>query len=63
MQLFCKSSEEGVRPGLGWIDAKCQRFRLDESQSTLRVPHMGWNTVRSSGECELFTGFSGGCPF
>ncbi|MBT4864787.1 MAG: imidazole glycerol phosphate synthase subunit HisH [Planctomycetaceae bacterium] len=58
MQLFCKSSEEGVRPGLGWIDAECRRFRLDASQTHLRVPHMGWNTVRSSGDCGLFTGFS-----
>jgi len=40
MQLFTKRSEEGVLPGLGWIDAETIRFRTN-----LRIPHMGWNTL------------------
>lgn len=40
MQLFTKRSEEGVLPGLGWIDAETTRFRTN-----LRIPHMGWNTL------------------
>jgi imidazole glycerol-phosphate synthase subunit HisH len=44
MQLLCRSSEEGVLPGLGWIDADVRRFQLDPSLN-LKVPHMGWNTV------------------
>jgi glutamine amidotransferase len=43
MQLMCKSSEEGVLPGLGWIDAVVKKFSLEES--TLKVPHMGWNSI------------------
>lgn len=45
MQLMCRSSEEGVLPGLGWIDANVLRFSAPET-SGLRVPHMGWNTLR-----------------
>lgn len=41
MQLMTKSSEEGVRPGLGWIDAETIKF-----PSTVgRIPHMGWNVT------------------
>lgn len=45
MQLMCKSSEEGSLPGMGWIDAEVRRFRLP-ADTGLKVPHMGWNTVR-----------------
>ena len=43
MQLMTKSSEEGTRAGLGWIDADAVRFR--PATTTLKVPHMGWNRV------------------
>ena len=58
MQLFCKSSEEGDLPGLGWIDAETRRFQFDALQADLRIPHMGWNTVSSPEGCELFAGFT-----
>lgn len=45
MQILCKTSEEGQLPGLGWIDADVRRFREDRPGG-LRVPHMGWNTLR-----------------
>lgn len=45
MQLMCKSSEEGVLPGLGWIDAAVRRF-VFPSGAEQKIPHMGWNTVR-----------------
>jgi glutamine amidotransferase len=48
-QLMAKSSEEGVQPGLGWLDARIVRFRAPEGQA-LRVPHMGWNSVRAEAE-------------
>lgn len=42
-QMLGESSEEGVEPGLGWLDMRVRRFpRLAD----LRVPHMGWNQVR-----------------
>lgn len=44
MQLMCKFSEEGKTPGLGWVNASVERFDVPAG-SSLRVPHMGWNTV------------------
>lgn len=44
MQLFTKKSEEGVRQGLGWIDANTVKFSVDKN-SSLKIPHMGWNTL------------------
>jgi glutamine amidotransferase len=43
MQLMTRSSEEGTRTGLGWVDAEALRFRPDDA--SLKVPHMGWNRV------------------
>lgn len=45
MQLMCRSSEEADVAGLGWIDAEVRRFPAPEATG-LRVPHMGWNTLR-----------------
>ena len=45
MQLLGKSSEEGVLPGLGWIDAESVRFNFEDEHKDLRIPHMGWNTL------------------
>jgi len=45
MQLMCSASEEGGLPGLGWVDAEVRRLS-PEPGSGLKVPHMGWNTVR-----------------
>jgi glutamine amidotransferase len=52
MQLLCQRSEEGSLPGLGWIDADVVRFRFDPG-SKLKIPHMGWNTVRVAKENPL----------
>ena len=45
MQLLMENSEEGELPGLGWIKGSNVRFRLEEGNGHLKVPHMGWNTV------------------
>jgi imidazole glycerol-phosphate synthase subunit HisH len=51
MQMMTRGSEEGSMPGLGWIDASTHRFPL---LPQLRVPHMGWNTVRPAQCAPLF---------
>jgi glutamine amidotransferase len=51
MQLLTKSSEEGKLPGLGWIDASTARFSF--SNNSLKIPHMGWNTVNIKKESPL----------
>jgi glutamine amidotransferase len=43
MQLLTKSSEEGVLPGLGWIDANTVKFEFEDK--SLKIPHMGWNYI------------------
>ncbi len=54
MQLFTKKSEEGDLPGLGWIDAETIRFKFDETQTNMKVPHMGWNVVKPNGQSCMF---------
>lgn len=53
MQLLFNRSEEGVEPGLGWIDGDVKRFRFSGEQKE-RVPHMGWNLVMPSPGIPLF---------
>lgn len=45
MQLLTLDSEEGKLPGLAWIDAHTLKFQFEEN-SSLKVPHMGWNQVK-----------------
>jgi glutamine amidotransferase len=52
MQLLCDRSQEGDRPGLGWICGESVRF----SSTELRVPHMGWNQLAPVDKHWLFEG-------
>lgn len=54
MQLFTRASEEGSRPGLGWVAAETRRFRRDSLPADLRIPHMGWNTTQQRKASALF---------
>lgn len=53
MQLLCERSEEGDTECLGVIPATVRRFA--ESPG-LRVPHMGWNSLRREAEHPLTAG-------
>jgi len=45
MQLMAATSEEqGYQEGLGWIGGRVSR--LPNTTNSIRVPHVGWNTVR-----------------
>lgn len=46
MQILAKSSEEGVQPGLGWIDGTVKKIDPSTLKSKTHLPHMGWNTIR-----------------
>jgi imidazole glycerol-phosphate synthase subunit HisH len=46
-QLLTKGSEEGVEPGLGWVDAVTVRFDSSKASGRLAIPHMGWSEVRT----------------
>jgi imidazole glycerol-phosphate synthase subunit HisH len=54
MQLFVSGSEEGERPGLGWIDGSVLKFRPELSDGNLKVPHMSWNHIQVVKESKLF---------
>jgi glutamine amidotransferase len=56
MQMLASSSEEGRRPGLGWIDGEVKRFRPSGPKDSMRVPHMGWNGIRLVRENALLSG-------
>ena len=45
LQLMTKASEEGQRPGLGWLDAQTCAFAFPNG-SELPTPHMGWEVVK-----------------
>jgi glutamine amidotransferase len=51
MQILGKTSEEGVLPGFGWIDADVKKFKLAQP---FKVPHMGWNIVYDVKQSHLF---------
>ncbi len=56
MQLMTKRSDEGMSEGLSWIDAETVKFDFDDSQKRLKIPHMGWNTLRICKDRKLFSG-------
>ena len=55
MQLLGCASEEGQEKGLGLIPFRSVRFRFGED-SELKIPHMGWDYIRSEGENPLTEG-------
>jgi glutamine amidotransferase len=59
MQLMTKKSEEGDIPGLGWLDAETVKFRFWSGSNSIKIPHMGWNTVRPKDYQSIFKGLEG----
>jgi imidazole glycerol-phosphate synthase subunit HisH len=45
MQLLCNHSDEGVLPGLRFVDANVRKFQALPGQN-LKIPHMGWNSIQ-----------------
>ena len=56
MQIMAKRSDEGERPGLGWIDEEVTRFGCRNGNRAMRLPHMGWNDVVPRDSENLFRG-------
>lgn len=61
LQVMCRDSEEGAEPGLltqcmNIFDSHVRRFPESDS---LKVPHMGWNTIGNL-EKKLFDGVHSG---
>lgn len=58
--LFDRSFEYGEHPGLGLIPGEVADLRVDLSDQTLKVPHMGWNSLHLVKEDPLFQYFKDG---
>jgi len=63
MQMLAKKSEEGVLPGLGWIDAQVKKFIFPSHTTTMRIPHMGWNTIQLMRSNSLLKGLDNESQF
>ncbi|ALS98987.1 imidazole glycerol phosphate synthase subunit HisH [Lacimicrobium alkaliphilum] len=59
MQLMTRWSEEGPAQCLGMIDTDVRRMQVGD----LRLPHMGWNQIRSQQSSALFKGIEDGSYF
>lgn len=55
MQIMASRSEEGIMPGLGWLDAEILNLK-GAIGSDLPIPHMGWNEVFPRKNDNLFCG-------
>ena len=42
LQIMARSSEEGLKKGLGWLDAD---VKIINKKDKLPLPHMGWNEI------------------
>jgi imidazole glycerol-phosphate synthase subunit HisH len=56
MQMLGHSSEEGERPGLGYIAGRVRMFDAEAAPEPLQLPHMGWNDVAPVPGSPLFEG-------
>jgi imidazole glycerol-phosphate synthase subunit HisH len=59
MQLMARVGREfGDTPGLGWIDGEV--VRLEPSDASLKIPHMGWNELRIAAPHPVLNGIDEG---
>lgn len=58
--LFDRSFEYGEHPGLGLVPGQVVDLHAALDDKTLKVPHMGWNSLRVRGDDPLFKYFNDG---
>jgi len=58
--LFDKSVEYGEHQGLGFVPGQVADLRDDLTDKTLKVPHMGWNSLQIVRDDPLFKYFNDG---
>lgn len=58
--LFDRSFEYGEHPGLGLVPGQVVDLHDALDDKTLKVPHMGWNSLRVRGDDPLFKYFNDG---
>ena len=59
LQLMAERGlEHGLTPGLGWIEGEVRA--ISPRDPSLKIPHMGWNTLKLAREHALFEGIPTG---
>ena len=59
LQLMAERGlEHGLTPGLGWIEGEVRA--IEPSDPSLKIPHMGWNTLQMARPHALFEGIPTG---
>jgi glutamine amidotransferase len=63
--LFSESEEFGLHPGLDVFKGRVVRFSSGPgpSESALKIPHMGWNSIRITKRAPHFSGVGDGAYF
>ncbi len=54
LQMFMRGSEEGVLPGLGWVQGDTIRFRQQQMSAENKIPNMGWLDIVQKKPSVLF---------
>lgn len=54
MQMMASASEEGIEPGLNWIEGTVRKIDASRLKHKPKLPHMGWNQVRPTDSDSLF---------
>ena len=54
MQILANASDEGILPGLGYIDGVVKKFNTETFKQKTRLPHMGWNDIKPQTNHILF---------
>jgi imidazole glycerol-phosphate synthase subunit HisH len=52
--LLSRSAENGNHDGLGWVDGSVEKLRVNAADCEIKIPHVGWNSVRFKDENEFF---------
>ena len=63
MQILAQASDEGQRPGLGWIPGRVRAFAALPEAASLPLPHMGWNDATPVADMPLFKGMGDDARF
>lgn len=53
MQLLCRGSEEGMKPGLGLVAADVKRLQ-SQTGERIKIPHIGWSVTQATQASPLF---------
>lgn len=62
MQIMCECSDEGILPGLSFVQAEVKKFDFG-LDSKLKVPHMGWNRIYSNKSSNILDGLDNDSRF